>query len=79
MEVQIIEELKREFNKRTGKKETVGKKINNVQKISFDPIKDDYCISSDKGLRYLFLNKTRFRLSLASYKECRIRNLISGI
>lgn len=79
MKVQIIAKIEEKFNKKTQEVETIERKIDNVEYVEFDPIKDDYCISSDKGLRYLFLNKARYRLSLASYKECRKRNLVRGI
>lgn len=76
MKVQIIARLKRELNKKTKEWETKEQKIDNVEEIEFDPLNDKYAISSDKQLRYLFLNKDWYRLSLKSYKECRKRNLM---
>lgn len=76
MKVQIITRLKRELNKKTNEWETKEKRINNVEEIEIDPLNDKYAISSDKQLRYLFLNKEWYRLSLKSYKECRKKNLV---
>ena len=76
MKVQIIARLKKEFNKKTDKWETKEQRIDNVEEIEFDPLNDKYAISSDKQLRYLFLNKDWYRLSLKSYKECKKKNLV---
>lgn len=76
MKVQIIGKLKRVFNKIDGKWEIKEQRIDNVEEIEFDPLNDKYAITSDKQLRYIFLNKDWYRLSLNSYKECRKKNLV---
>lgn len=76
MKVQIIAKIKKQFNKETEKWEEVQERINNVQYIEFDPLNDNYAITSNKELRYLFLNRECFRLSLDSFKECKKKNLI---
>ena len=77
MKVQIIARIKKQFNKETEKWEEVQERINNVQHIELDLLNDNYAITNDKKLRYLFLNKECFRLSLNSFKECRKRKLVA--
>ena len=77
MEVQIVSILKKEYNKKTGLWEILEQRVNNVQKLTIDLLNDDFAISSMKELRYLFLNKEWYKLSLNSYKQCRKKKLIS--
>jgi len=76
MKVQIIARLRNELDKEINEWEVKEQRIDNVEEIEFDPLNDKYAISSNKQLRYLFLNKYWYRLSLKSYKECRKRNLV---
>lgn len=78
MKVQVIGKLERAFYKVEDKwkLQVREKRIDFVQEIEFDPLNDKYAISSDKQVRYLFLNKDWYRLSLNSYKECRKKNLV---
>lgn len=78
MKVQVIEILNKELNKKTKQWEVNSKRINNKHEIEFDPLNDDFAISNIRKLRYLFLNKDWYRLSLKSYKQCRKNNLITG-
>ena len=79
MKVQIISELTKKYNKEKEEWEVLERKINNVQEIDFDPLNDAFAISCNRQLRYLFLNKKWYRLSLKSYKNCRKRKLIGGV
>lgn len=76
MKVQIITRLKKELNKEKNELEVIEQRIDSVEEIEFDPLNDKFAISGDKQLRYLFLNKDWYRLSLKSYKECRKKNLV---
>jgi len=76
MEVQVVAILKKEYNKKTGLWEILEQRINNVQKVTIDLLNDDFAISSMKELRYLFLNKEWYKLSLNSYKQCRKKKLV---
>lgn len=76
MEVQIVAILKKEYNEQTGLWEILEQRINNVQKVTIDLLNDNYAISSMRELRYLFLNKEWYKLSLNSYKQCRKKKLV---
>ncbi len=76
MKVQIVAKIQKFFDKKDGKWKFNEQKISNVEEIEFDPLNSQFAITNDKKLRYFFLNKDCYRLSLDSFKKCKKKNLV---
>ena len=76
MKVQVIGRVRSKYNKDLQQYETIIDRIDGICEIEFDPLNDKFAITDDKELRYLLLNRDKYRLSLKSFKECRRKNLV---